>query len=108
MKNTSFEQYIDSWDNFRLVCENKVKGRCIINNDGWRKLRQFHLEKFLKTLDNPLMFLIKAKWSYRPIFESHRMSKYYYRYLNERAAALDTTTSFMLSYPSWRNNEINK
>jgi hypothetical protein len=78
------------------------------NSDGWSKLREFHLDKYLNNLENPYFFLFSIKWKYRNLYNSHRMAKYYYKYLKERTAGLDPQIMGVLEYPSWRKNAYHK
>lgn len=96
-------EYLDSWERFRAACDRKAKDRCVINSDGWRKLREFHLEQYLNNLENPLMFLLNMKWKSRKTFDSHRMAKYYYRYLRNRAQIMDNPIpGDLVAFASWR------
>ena len=98
------DEYLESWYSFKAVCEKKVKDRCTINSDGWSKLREFHLDKYLNNLENPYSFLFTIKWKHRNLYNSHRMARYYYKYLRERTAGLDPQVMGVVEYPSWRKN----
>lgn len=77
--------YDNDWDSFRLYIENKAKNRCVLTNKNWLKLRDIHLEMYLKDTDNPFEFLIKVKLFYPSRF--HRdpyMRKYYELYKQVR------------------------
>jgi hypothetical protein len=102
------DEYLKSWESFRLACEKKAKDRCVINSDGWRKLKQFHLETYLSKNENPYFFLLTVKWKHRDIFNKDRMARYYYRHARQRTEGLNPDFSDIISYPSWRNNAYSK
>ena len=81
------KHYTTSWDNFELYCTNKAKGRCHLNNSAWRKLREYHLDNYLKDIDNPFGLLFNIKTFHKDLYKSIRcMPKYYYRYAKKRTA----------------------
>ena len=63
-------EYETSWFEFQRQCEQKIKGRCILNNTCWRKLKEWHIQEFTKKLDNPRSFFIHLKWKRPDIFHS--------------------------------------
>ena len=95
---TDLEQYLKEWSEFRFKCETKVKGICTINSDGWKKLREFHLELFLKKLKAPLYFLMTMKYRNRKAFEYFGMEKFYRKLLRERAERVDSPLPNVLNY----------
>lgn len=102
------DEYLESWYSFKAVCEKKAKDRCIINSDGWSKLREFHLDRYLTNLENPYSFLFTIKWKHRNLYNSHRMARYYYKYLRERTAGLDPQVMGVVEYPSWRHKNVHR
>jgi hypothetical protein len=54
------DKYRADWDVFRKYVEKKAKGRCVINNKNWLKLKDYHFEKFVKDLPHPFGFLFKV------------------------------------------------
>jgi hypothetical protein len=79
------EQYLESWVHKRIDYELMAKGRAKLNKDCWRRLRTYHLQSYVKKLDNPFGFLFKLKFRHR---ELHRqvpsINDLYYRELHRR------------------------
>ncbi len=83
------QHYLNSWNEFELYCNNKAKGRCLLNNAAWRKLRDFYLNKYLTEIEKPYAFLFAVRHFHIDIYRSIRcMAKYYYRYAKLRAALI--------------------
>lgn len=79
------DEYLDSWKKFRSYCEKKAKDRCILTNKNWLKLREYHLNSFLSTLDHPFGFLFYIRYQKPSLFsEIHCISSYYHVYMVER------------------------
>jgi transcription antitermination factor NusA-like protein len=84
MMDTSIKKYIKSWYKFRTYCEDKAKGKCYLNNNAWRKLRQYHLKDFLSNKTNPLFFLRLMRYKYPEIFnEITNIHKIYYKFVRK-------------------------
>lgn len=98
------QEYLNSWNTFRNACENKAKGRAVINSSGWKKLMEFHLDNYLKNLENPYMFLLTLKWQHIDIYNQHRMARFYYYYARKRAENLNPIIHGfdILRFPSWK------
>lgn len=99
--------YLTDWNSFKEYCEDKAKiADCHINNKGWRKLRDYHLDSYLKNIDNPFAFLFNMRFRYRKIFNRVGcMHKYYSKYMRKREIAFDSRTEGMVEYPSWRKKK---
>jgi hypothetical protein len=102
--------YVENWNEFRKYCEQRAKNSdCHINNKGWHKLKEFHLENYLKNLQSPFGFLFKIKFRYPEIFNSVKcMSRYYYKYARLRQKELATNSQRVVTYPTWRNKNVKK
>ena len=98
------EQYIYSWRDFQAKCESKVKNRCIINNKGWAKLREFHMEEFLKNHPSPFGFMFRLKYKHRRVFKSIPCaSKFYHLTRKWRCDKFNSNIGERVaSFPSWR------
>lgn len=95
--------YLQSWDQFREYCENKVKGICTLSNKNWRKLREWHMDNYLKSLDNPYGFIFKLKWRHPGVYKSiHCLPKFYHYYRMERQKAFASVGRQMVVFPTWR------
>ena len=55
----TFNEYEADWLIFRKKIEEKAKGRCIINNKNWGKLRDYHFEECVRVVPNPYGFVFK-------------------------------------------------
>lgn len=99
------ENYLNGWNQFRQYCEKRAKDSdCYINNKGWQKLREFHLENHLNNLANPFGFLYNIRIRHRRVFsEAQCMSKFYYIYLRKRQLELDSPALRVVQFPSWRS-----
>lgn len=102
--------YVENWHEFRKYCEQKAKNSdCHINNKGWNKLKEFHLENYLKNVQSPFGFLFKIKFRYPEIYNSVRcMPKFYYKHAKIRQRELVTNACRVVSYPTWRNKNAKK
>lgn len=100
----NIKYYEKSWDTFRQYCENKAKeADCIINNKGWHKLREYHLENYLQTISTPYGFLFIIKFRYSHIYQQIKcMPKLYHKYARKHREQFDSIGKRMVSYPSWR------
>ena len=79
------QHYLNSWQDFELYCTNKAKGRCFLNNSAWRKLRDFHLNRYLKEIEGPYGFLFTVRHFHTDLYNSIRcMPKYYWKYAKKR------------------------
>ena len=97
--NPLVNSYLNSWAVKRIDYELMVKGRAKINNDGWRKLRNYHLRNYLKSLDNPFAFLFLLKFKHKSIFKQvSSASTLYYRELKARNEGFNITTK--IPYPA--------
>lgn len=89
-------KYHNSWDQYRVFIKDKIDGICHVNSKGWRKLQDYHLDSYLKTLDNPHAFLFNVKYFHKDIYKSvPPMIKYYNRYRRRRVAYWDKCTITM-------------
>lgn len=61
-------EYLDSWVKKRIDYELQAKGKAKINNDAWKKLRNYHLMNYIKKLQNPFGFLFHLKFKHKNIF----------------------------------------
>lgn len=55
----SIEVYNKDWTKFERYIEQKIKGRCELNNKNWLKLRDYHFEGFIVKVPRPYGFLFK-------------------------------------------------
>lgn len=60
--NSKIHEYLNSWVKRQIDCEIMAKGKAKINNDGWRKLKGYHLETYVNSIDNPFGFLFELKF----------------------------------------------
>ncbi len=79
------DEYLNSWVQRRIDYELQAKGRAKINNEGWRKLKNYHLRSYIKQLDNPFGFLFQLKYRHKHIFKQVSCaSRLYYIELEKR------------------------
>ena len=79
------ERYEQEWSSFKAYIESKAKDRCIITNKNWTKLRDIHLDRFLRDLDYPFAFLFHVKYYHPNKYQKIRcMPKYYGIYKQNR------------------------
>ena len=77
--------YLDSKSRFEHYIKEKIEGRCHMNNKGWAKLTDFHLNNFLKELENPFGFLYNVKSFHKKIYSrTPCMVRYYNKYKRRR------------------------
>lgn len=73
--------YNESWSVFERYCRKKAEGRCYLNNNAWRKLRDFHLDHFLQDMENPWKFLFMIRVFHYDMYKNTpNMHKYYVKY----------------------------
>lgn len=90
MVKKKIQKYYHSWSHFERYCRNRAENRCILNNNAWRKLKDYHLESFLQQLENPYLFLFMVKLFHRSVYQSvPSMSRYYHRYARKRREEID-------------------
>lgn len=99
--------YLDLWSKFKFCCEHRAKiADCYINNKGWQKLREYHLNEFLSDIDNPFGFLFRIKFRYPNIYREVKcMPRYYHKYARLRQQELTSISKDLVNFPSWRNRE---
>ena len=104
MYKNEVQLYLDLWSKFKFCCEHKAKiADCHINSKGWQKLKEFHLEEFLRNNQNPYGFLFKVRHRYRHVYRDvHCMPRFYHKYLKQRQKELDSPARSMVKFPSWR------
>ncbi len=66
--NIDITSYLDSWATYFIDCELRAKGRAKLNNDAKRKLRQYHLEQYVKRMDAPFGFIFALKYKHQRIY----------------------------------------
>lgn len=98
------EIYLLHWSQFEKYCEKKAKeADCYINNKGWQKLKEYHLEMYLKGTPNPFGFLFNIKMRHRNIYKQiHCMPKFYHKYLKLRQKEFDSPSRSVVQFPTWR------
>ena len=98
------KRYLQSWLEFSAMCENKIKGRCILNNKGWCKLREFHMERWLQKHPTPFGFMFKLKhhhpFVYRSIPCANRLYYKSLRLRNEKF--LSPVADKLITFPNWK------
>jgi len=102
--NERIEIYKQSWEDFRRYCEKRAEtADCYINNKGWQKLREFHLENFLKETKAPYGFLFMIKFRHQYLFNQIKcLPKLYHKYAKKHREQFDSPGQKMVTYPSWR------
>jgi hypothetical protein len=97
MVKQEIQRYYSSWAHFEKYCERKAKDRCTLNNNSWRKLRDYHFERYLTEVSNPYKFLFMIKTFH---FELYRavpgMRKFYHKHSKKRRQEI--TESFSQRY----------
>lgn len=79
------ENYESDWVEFRKQIEALAKGRCIITNKNWRKIRDIHMSQYLKDIENPFFFLFQVKFFHPEKYRDIKcIPKYYSMYREER------------------------
>jgi len=96
--------YLQQWSTFQKSCEQRAKqADCHINSKGWQKLKEYSLEKYLHNHTNPFGFLFNIRLRYRNIYSQiHCMPRFYHKYRKERQESLDSPSSDMVQFPTWR------
>lgn len=96
--------YLTSWLNFRNQCEEKIKGRCHINNKGWVKLRDYHMEQWLKSHKAPFGFMFKLKHQYYEVYKTIPCApKWYHVTRLQRQVKFEMNVARkFVEFPSWR------
>jgi hypothetical protein len=96
-------EYLINWEDFKKYCEIKTKNRCYLNNNSWRKLREYHLEGYLLKEKYPFGFLLKMRATNPGIFKSIHCAPYFYeKYRRERIAELINVGQEIVSFPKFR------
>lgn len=67
--NIDINDYLISWAVYRIDCDLKARNRAKINADGWRKLRQFHLEQYVSKVESPFFFMFALKFKHQKVFK---------------------------------------
>jgi hypothetical protein len=86
-----FTKYEEDWLVFRKKIEDKIKGRCIINNKNWKKLRDFHFEEFIKTVPKPYGLLFRMIYMSNIHKEIPCIHRVYRKYKKEKQQELTNT-----------------
>lgn len=104
MMDRNLEEYLAQWREFEKHCERRAKAaNCHINAKNWQKLKEFHLENYLQTIDNPFGFLFVVKIRYSNICRQiNCMPRLYHKYLRLRQKELDSPSRNMIQFPTWR------
>lgn len=88
--------YTGDWDRYQVTIKNKIDGICHVNSKGWRKLQDYHLDNYLKTLANPHSFLFNVKYFHKGLYKRvPPMARYYHRYSRRRVTYWDKMTITM-------------
>ena len=106
MYSNDVQVYLDSWLKFKFCCEHRAKiADCHINAKGWQKLKEYHLEDFLKRVENPYGFLFRIRLRHRSVYRDvHCMAKLFHKYSRLRQKEMeDNSTRKYVVFPSWRN-----
>jgi hypothetical protein len=96
--------YITDWNHFYKYCDKKAKtADCRINNKGWGKLREYHLENYLKRVQNPYGFLFNIKFNYKYLYNKNQcLSKFFHKYSRIRKKSFDSIGKSVVEFPSWK------
>lgn len=86
----TYKEYETDWLVFRKNIEEKAKGRCVINNKNWGKLRDFHFEKCVKVVDNPYGFVFKMVKLHKIYRDVPCAYKIYYKYKIKKQKELES------------------
>lgn len=68
--NIDITDYLDSWINYHVECALRTRNRAKLNADGWRKLRQYHLEQYVKSVESPFFFMFALKYKHKNIYRN--------------------------------------
>ena len=96
--------YLHSWVRFETNCENKVKDVCIINTKGWRKLREYHMDTWLRQHSSPFGFMFKLKYQHNKIYRSIPCASKFYcitRQWRDLKFEREVDKS-VITFPSWK------
>jgi len=78
-------KYLDSRNAFKLYIKAKVEGKCHVNNKGWVKLVEYHLDGYLSDIENPFAFLYNIKHFHRSVYYSTpSMRRHFYKHKSYR------------------------
>lgn len=80
--------YEKDWLTFRKYIEDKSKNRCVINNKGWLKLRDFHFENFIVTVPQPYGLIFKMIYMSKVHKNIPCIYRVYNKYRKERVEGL--------------------
>lgn len=73
--------YEYDWVCFKMYIEKKVRDRCDLTNKNWMRLREYHLDVFLKRHKSPFQFLFKVKYFHPEKYRSiHCMPLFFGKY----------------------------
>lgn len=61
--------YLDSWIIHRLDCEVLAKGRAKINGTAWKKLRYYHLDRYLQQVEVPFGFIFNLRYKHTNVYK---------------------------------------
>jgi hypothetical protein len=87
METNLINEYLESWVQKRIDYELMAKGRAKLNKDCWRKLRTYHMQNYVKKLDNPFSFLFNLKFKHRELGKHIPcINTLYYKELEKRQA----------------------
>jgi len=79
------DYYEKDWFNFKVYVETKIKNRCDLTSKNWMRLREYHLDDFLKKHNSPYSFLFKVKYFHpREYSGIHCMPIFYGKYKDLR------------------------
>ena len=96
MSTAQVIEYTGDWDRYQVTIKKKIDGICHVNSKGWRKLQDYHLDNYLKTMENPHAFLFNVKYFHKKLYKQvPPMARYYYRYSKRRVAYWDKMTIIM-------------
>ena len=91
--------YLIDWESFRSKCDKKVKDRCHLSRKNWKKLREWHFEQFLGTIDKPFGFLFKMRYWNADIFNSIPSSyMYFHIYRKKREQSFENQPAFIKTF----------
>lgn len=77
--NIDITHYLDSWATYHIECTLRARNRAKLNADGWRKLRQYHLEQYVKSVESPFFFMFALKFQHQRIYKQIACANEVYR-----------------------------
>jgi len=83
--------YLEDWEDFRKYIEKKAKGRCVINNKNWMKLRDYHFDRFLKNIEYPFGFIFRILYMTKIHKDIPCIHKMYNRYKKREVQRIDAS-----------------